>query len=101
MVEGNVERLLLPLMINKSAPKLNSTYLSILEVGGAFAHLFKDLIEFLGLTTLIITDLDSVRPKVRKEKPIQAAATNDDKVAGDTTEELANASLDKLTALVS
>ena len=62
LVEGNVERLLLPLMINKSAPKLNSSYLSIIEVGGAFGHLFKQLIEFLGLTTLIITDLDSIQP---------------------------------------
>lgn len=87
MVEGNVERLLLPLMINKSAPKLNSTYLSILEVGGAFAHLFKDLIEFLGLTTLIITDLDSVRPKLKKEEKTQDTA-------GKTTVEIIDESID-------
>jgi predicted ATP-dependent endonuclease of OLD family len=62
LVEGNVERLLLPLMIGRSAPRLKSAYLSILEVGGAFAHRFKRLIEFLGLTTLIITDIDSVHP---------------------------------------
>jgi predicted ATP-dependent endonuclease of OLD family len=60
LVEGNVERLLLPLMIEKAAPQLHSTYLSILELGGAFAHLFRTLIQFLGLTTLVITDLDSV-----------------------------------------
>ena len=62
LVEGNVERLLLPAMIPKSAPELQSCYLSILEVGGAFAHEFKELLEFLGLTALIITDLDSVTP---------------------------------------
>jgi len=60
LVEGNVERLLLPQMIKIVAPKLQSTYLSILEIGGAFGHRFKSLIDFLGLTTLIITDLDSV-----------------------------------------
>ena len=60
LVEGNVERLLLPLMIEKSAPKLQSSYLSILEVGGAFAYRFKELINFLGITTLVITDLDSI-----------------------------------------
>jgi hypothetical protein len=60
LVEGNVERLLLPLMIEKEAPSLHSASLSILEVGGAFGHRFKELIEFLGITTLIITDLDSV-----------------------------------------
>jgi len=60
LVEGNVERILLPQMIDKAAPRLQSTYLTLLEIGGAFGHKFKALIEFLGLTTLIITDLDSV-----------------------------------------
>lgn len=66
LVEGNVERLLLPLMIDKEAPQLRSCYLSILELGGAFAHLFRNLIHFLGLTTLVITDLDSVLAPVEK-----------------------------------
>src|SRR5450830_429460 len=60
LVEGNVERLLLPQMIASAAPRLQSCYLTILEIGGAFGYRFKALIEFLGLTTLIITDLDSV-----------------------------------------
>ena len=60
LVEGNVERLLLPQMIEKAAPTLKTAYLSILEIGGAFGHRFKSLIEFLGLTALIITDIDSV-----------------------------------------
>jgi predicted ATP-dependent endonuclease of OLD family len=60
LVEGNVERLLLPVMIEKEAKTLRSAALSILEVGGAFGHRFRELIRFLGITTLIITDLDSV-----------------------------------------
>lgn len=60
LVEGNVERLLLPQMIANAAPRLQSTYLTVLEIGGAFGYRFKALIEFLGVTTLIITDLDSV-----------------------------------------
>lgn len=60
LVEGNVERLLLPVMIRKVATPLRSSCLCILEVGGAFGHRFQSLIEFLGLTTLIITDIDSV-----------------------------------------
>lgn len=60
LVEGNVERLLLPIMIRKVAITLRSACLCILEVGGAFGHRFQSLIEFLGLTTLIITDIDSV-----------------------------------------
>ena len=62
MVEGNVERLLMPLMIERTAPALHSSYISVLEIGGAFAHVFKRLVHFLGLPTLVITDLDSVKP---------------------------------------
>lgn len=62
LVEGNVERLLMSQMIAKVAPRLQSTYLSIIEIGGAFGHRFKGLIDFLGLTSLIVTDIDSVFP---------------------------------------
>jgi hypothetical protein len=47
-------------MIEHVAKSLRSACLCILEVGGAFGHRFQALIEFLGLTTLIITDIDSV-----------------------------------------
>lgn len=67
LVEGNVERLVLPLMISESAERLGAVYLSILEVGGAYAYRFRKLLEFLGLTTLIITDLDSVHPPAPKQ----------------------------------
>jgi len=63
LVEGNVERLLMPAMIESAAQRLRSCALTILEVGGAFAHRFRDLIDFIGLTTLVITDLDSVLVK--------------------------------------
>lgn len=71
LVEGNVERLLLPIMIEKEARLLRSTCLSILEVGGAFGHRFKSLIEFLGLCTLIITDIDSVAVQPNGEEENQ------------------------------
>ena len=66
LVEGTSERLLLPVIIEKlekaeaDGPKLSSQYMTIMEVGGAYAHIFFDLLEFLELPTLIITDLDSV-----------------------------------------
>lgn len=75
LVEGNVERLLLPQMIETASPRLQSTYLTILEIGGAFGYRFKALIEFLGLTTLIITDLDSVfGPLTQPEADADGAA---------------------------
>jgi len=59
LVEGTVERLLLPEMIKRCAPGLAHKYLSVIEVGGAYASKFKELLAFLGVRTLVITDLDS------------------------------------------
>ena len=63
LVEGTVEKLLLPRMVEKAAPGLRTKYLSILEVGGAYAHRFEGLLSFLNIPHLIITDLDSVSPE--------------------------------------
>lgn len=61
-VEGAAERMLVPHFIRKHFPALYRSYITLLEVGGSHAHQLKPLIERLGLTTLIITDLDSVEP---------------------------------------
>ncbi|MEI1690567.1 ATP-dependent endonuclease [Acinetobacter nosocomialis] len=63
LIEGAVEKLLLPSIIESSANKLKSTYLTILEVGGAYAHRFEGLLEFLKIPYLVITDIDSVTPQ--------------------------------------
>ncbi len=66
LIEGTTERLLLPQMIAKvdaeqpDGPQLSSKYLSVVEIGGAYAHRFFRLLDFLELQTLIITDLDAV-----------------------------------------
>lgn len=62
LVEGAVEKLLLPMMIEKSAAELRKSYITILEVGGAYAHRFEGLLSFLCIPYLVITDLDSVTP---------------------------------------
>lgn len=65
-IEGTTERLLMPKMIEKvdegraDGQKLASQYVSVMEVGGAYAHIFFNLLNFLELQTLIITDLDAV-----------------------------------------
>jgi len=75
LVEGAAERLLIPDMINKcdqaglfntKSPTLASQYCSIIEVGGAYAHRFFDFIDFLGIPTLILTDIDFVTSKGKK-----------------------------------
>lgn len=66
LIEGTSERLMLPVMIDKrdqadtSGPQLRSQYLTIMEVGGAYAHKFFDLLKFLELHALVVTDLDPV-----------------------------------------
>ena len=64
LIEGCTERLLLPAMILKcdehsTGRKLASQYVSTVEICGAYAHRFFNLLEFLELRTLIITDMDS------------------------------------------
>lgn len=83
LVEGNVERLLLPAMIESAAKRLRSSALTILEVGGAFAHRFQELIAFVGLTTLVITDLDSVTVKTDAEKAAPQGAGAEGAADGD------------------
>ncbi|MBN3768913.1 AAA family ATPase [Burkholderia sp. Se-20378] len=90
LVEGNVERLLLPVMIEKEADSLRSACLSILEVGGAFGHRFKSLIEFLGLITLVITDLDSVSVAAVAAAPGEANAEAADEEDDGTEFEVPN-----------
>lgn len=63
LVEGSVEKLLLPTMIERSASKLRTSYLTVLEVGGAYAHRFDELMSFLKIPYVIVTDLDSVEPE--------------------------------------
>ena len=65
-IEGDTERILLPSMMKKIDKEstndnilpLLSQNISIIEVG-AYAHKFKPLIDFFGIKTLIITDIDS------------------------------------------
>ncbi|ANY67112.1 ATP-dependent endonuclease [Paenibacillus sp. BIHB 4019] len=63
LVEGPAERMLVPHFIRRNFKKLNESYVSLLEIGGSHAHRLRPLIEHLGLTSLIITDLDSIKPK--------------------------------------
>lgn len=60
MVEGVTERILMPYMIKNISPELKNKYISIIEVGGAYAHKFRELLEFINVPTLIITDIDSI-----------------------------------------
>lgn len=80
LVEGTTERLILPKAIRKfdeqNGNNLGGKYLSIMEVGGAYAHLFYNLVDFLELRTLIVTDLDSVDAANNRTKCKVSAGTH-------------------------
>ncbi len=74
-IEGTTERILLPLFIemhdreNKEAAEtggLSSQNISVLEVG-ANARAFAPFLEFIGVRTLIITDIDTTKFETNKE----------------------------------
>lgn len=72
LIEGTTERLMLPQVmrtLDAADPslKLGSQYITIMEVGGAYAQLFIPLLKFLGMRSLIITDLDSVKRNTKKK----------------------------------
>ncbi|MGP9811391.1 AAA family ATPase [Rhodopseudomonas sp. NSM] len=72
-IEGNAERVLVPHFVEQidEFEYLRSCYITWLEVGGSHAHRFKGLVETLGLTTLIVTDLDAKDPITNKvERPV-------------------------------
>jgi putative ATP-dependent endonuclease of OLD family len=59
LYEGDTERMLirkLATIIDYQA--LNHLYIAFVQVGGAYAHNYRKLIEFLKIKTLILTDLD-------------------------------------------
>lgn len=60
-IEGAAERMMIPHFIRQNFPELNQRYLTLLEVGGSHAHRFQPLVEHLGLTTLIISDIDAAQ----------------------------------------
>lgn len=60
LVEGTVEKILMTQMIEMAAPDLESRYITVLEVGGAYAHKFASLMAFLGILYVVITDIDTV-----------------------------------------
>jgi len=59
LIEGDAERILVPHFIAQHFRKLHRCYVTLMQVGGSHAHRLRPLIEHLGLTTLIITDIDT------------------------------------------
>jgi len=91
LIEGDTERILVPtlmrkidleekLQFEKASQKdpnlpLLSQNISIIEVG-AYSQIFKNFIEFLGIKSLVLTDIDSIKSEEpEKSKPNTTACS--------------------------
>lgn len=83
-IEGDTERVLLPAMMKKidddnknteNYTPLLSQNISIVEVG-AYSHIFDSFLNFLGIKTLIITDIDSIGDDTKKCKVADGVNTS-------------------------
>lgn len=79
-IEGDTERILLPAMMKKidqddkeETLPLLSQNISIIEVG-AYSHIFEKFFDFIGLKSLIITDIDSSKEDKTKCRVCDADA---------------------------
>jgi putative ATP-dependent endonuclease of OLD family len=93
-IEGDTERILLPAMMKKldqeaTGNPLLSQNISICEVG-AYSHIFERFIHFIGVKSLIITDLDAGKKITDQDKTkTVACAPNDPQVSVTTNASLA------------
>jgi putative ATP-dependent endonuclease of OLD family len=76
LYEGDTKRMLIRKLstINKFQ-ELNQQYVAFVQVGGAYAHNYSKLIEFLKIKTLILTDLDYDK-SANTEAEIKASVTS-------------------------
>ena len=76
LVEGPAERILVPFFVrhHPELAALQESYITWLEIGGSHGHRLRGLIEQLGLTTLIITDLDAKDAANKSVPPARGAS---------------------------
>lgn len=76
MFEGDTERMYLKAIIKDNFPLLDKSYISYIQVGGAYAKNYYDILDFLNIKSLIITDLDYKKDLVNKEEILNSDTTN-------------------------
>ncbi|SEG07490.1 Predicted ATP-dependent endonuclease of the OLD family, contains P-loop ATPase and TOPRIM domains [Thalassococcus halodurans] len=73
LIEGSAERMLVPHFIENKFPFLHQCFVTLLEINGSHAHRLKELIEKLGLLTLIITDIDAGKKSTGEKAKVSGA----------------------------
>ena len=94
LIEGDTERILMPTIMDKidieddesDLLPLTSQNISIIEVG-TYAHIFDQLINFLNIKSLLITDIDSVDEDGHAAKVEDATNTSNHSIKNFLNEE--------------
>lgn len=76
LFEGDSERILLKYIIKDNYEKLNNDYISYVQVGGAYAKNYFDLLKFLNIKTLVLTDIDYKKELIEKEEILKSTSSN-------------------------
>jgi putative ATP-dependent endonuclease of OLD family len=63
-------------LVGRPGLDLTQSYVSVVEVGGAYAHVFKDFLQFLQVPTLVITDLDATDSTKKKCRVAEGLSTS-------------------------
>lgn len=78
MYEGDTEKMFLERILNlEKYINLNEQYISFVQVGGAYSHKYKPLLDFLGIKTLIFTDIDYKKSFTTIDKILDSEITNE------------------------
>ncbi|WP_329380049.1 AAA family ATPase [Anaerofustis butyriciformans] len=76
MYEGDTEKLYIEKLLLNDFKELSNQYISFVQVGGAYSHLYRKLVYFLRIKTLIITDIDYDKDSLTKEEILESKTTN-------------------------
>lgn len=77
LFEGDTERLYLKnLLTLEKYKKLSLQYIAFIQVGGAYAYNYKDLLNAIGIKTLIITDIDYSKTAIDKDQIMDSFSSN-------------------------
>ena len=77
MYEGDTERMYIKRLLEMDDFKsLKNQYLSYVQVGGAYAHNYEPIINFLKIKTVIITDIDYAKDATSLEDVLKSNTTN-------------------------
>lgn len=77
LYEGDTERMLIKNIIRLDKfETLRNQYVSFVQVGGAYGYNYRPIIDFLGIKSVIITDLDYNKAALTESKVLASHSTN-------------------------